>query len=135
MKAKKKRWLFVLVILFIIVLVVVISFFYVKKVPKYSDDPKTWVEEKEGNINKINIEKATEGKGYFNVNNQQYKSLSINTAFGYDGLYQGFIFKNKYYDENGRLLMEITQELVPNDNILQGILKNLMTVNLLLTSF
>ncbi len=87
----------------------------------YSKNPQDWVKTK---INQriIDVEQATEGRGYFNTNNQQYKFLSINTAFGYDGIYKGALFKNQYFDNSDILRIEITPNLIPNDGILQGII-------------
>lgn len=115
-----KKRIIILVILFIVALIIIYALIQPKKI-KYSKNPKDWIEKK-GNIKEINVEKATEGKGYFNVNNQQYKFLSVNTVFGYDGIYKGVIFKNKHFNEQGKVVIEITQDLVPNDNILQGII-------------
>jgi len=112
------------IIISIIVFLVIIVLIYLLVQPKkttYSKDPEDWIEDK-GNIKKVDVKKATEGKGYYNLNNQQYKFLSIHTAFSYDGIYKGDIFKNQYFDEYGNLVIEITQDLDPNDNILQGII-------------
>ncbi len=80
-----------------------------------------WVHE-EGDSVIVDVRKITDGKGYFNTNNQQYRFLSINTAFGYGGSYKGSLFRNQYYSYSYGLRMEITPNLKPNDGILQGII-------------
>jgi len=111
----------VLVIILIVVLAVAFTFFF-RKQEAYSDNPKTWVEDKASGVKEINVEKVTKGKGYFNDINQQYDDGDIVTVFGYDGIYDGEFFENDYLDQNGKLLLEITPDLNPNDGIMQGII-------------
>ena len=115
----KKR---IVVLVAIILVILILAYIIIQpKKAGYSKNPEDWIEQK-GDVNKVNVEKATGGKGYFNMNNQQYKFLSVDTSFGYDGLYEGEVFKNKHYNEQDKLVIEITQELVPDDGILQGII-------------
>lgn len=109
------------IIFSIIIVLIVVSFVLIPKKTVYSKNPEDWIE-RQGNTYTVNVEKATEGKGYYNQNNEQYKFLSIDTAFSYDGIYQGEIFQGGYADENGNILIQITQDLIPNDGILQGII-------------
>jgi len=113
----------VIIVLLILILVFGTFLFFIENNQNvvYSKNPENWVEKK-GNVQVIDVEKATEGKGYYTINNQQYKSAFAETAFSYDGVYQGEIFKNYYEDDNGNTLIEITQNLIPNDGILQGII-------------
>ncbi len=113
-----------LVISVILVVIIIIVVGILTTLPKkitYSKNPQDWVETKI-NIRIIDVEQVTEGRGYFNTNNQQYKFLSINTAFGYDGIYKGELFKNQYLDYSDIVRIEITPNLIPNDGILQGLI-------------
>jgi len=112
-----------IIILLILILVVGTVLFFIDNSQKisYSKNPQDWIEKK-GDVQVVNVEKATEGKGYYNLNDQQYKSASVETAFSYDGVYNGKIFKNYYADDSGKALIQITQNLVPNDGILHGII-------------
>ncbi|TKJ17378.1 hypothetical protein CEE44_02485 [Candidatus Woesearchaeota archaeon B3_Woes] len=115
----KKRGIVLILVIFVIIIVALLITLPKKIV--YSKDPQDWIEE-EGITNIIDVKHATEGNGYFNTNNQQYKYLQVNTAFGYDGFYKGAFFKNKYIDSSNQLHIEITPNLNPNDGILQGII-------------
>ncbi len=111
----------ILVILVVIMIIVIGILTTLPKKTTYSKNPQDWVETKI-NIRIIDVEQVTEGRGYFNTNNQQYKFLSINTAFGYDGIYKGELFKNQYLDYSDIVRIEITPNLIPNDGILQGLI-------------
>lgn len=122
---KKKRPLIILVVVLIVVIIILILF--MPRVPEYSDEPRTWVEEKE-NIKKISTDKVTKGKGHFDDTSEQYKDINafIETAFSYTGIYKGNgFFKEKYYARVGgleELVMEITPEFDSTDGVLQGII-------------
>jgi len=121
---KKKRSNLVI---FLVIFVVVVSVFFVIRQPKYSDDPKTWVEGRK-DTRKINTDKVTKGKGYFDDSSEQYKDINsyIDTAFGYEGIYKGNgFFKEQYYlraGEMSELVMEITPNFNSTDGVLQGII-------------
>ncbi len=115
-----KKAVSIVLILIILIILVIVLVNLPQKIT-YSKNPQDWVETKIS-TKTIDVEQVTEGKGYFNTNNQQYKFLSINTAFGYDGIYKGLLFKNQYIDFSNKLLIEITPNLKPNDGVLQGII-------------
>lgn len=127
---EKKWWGLMLIIVSIIiaVLLVLMIFFPKETGPYYSDDPRTWVDDKGGGVKEINVDKVTKGKGYFDDTSEQYKDINsfIETAFSYNGIYKGNgFFEEKYYTKIGGvdvLVMEITPEFNPTDGILQGII-------------
>ena len=126
---KKKRKLTFIIVLTAILLLIgaVITILLINKAPKYSNDPKTWVDEEQG-IKIISTDKVTKGKGYFDYTSEQYKDINsfIETAFSYNGIYKGNgFFKEKYHiliGGMGLLVMDITPEFNSTDGILQGII-------------
>lgn len=104
------------------IIVLIISAFVVIKIwPKqgFSDNPKDWIETK-GSVSEINVEKATEGAGHLDYIGQQYRVGEVITAFGYDGIYKGELFKKEYADENGDTMIRITSDLNPNNGVIEG---------------
>lgn len=90
-----------------------------KALPK--EEPQNWISKKPGVV-MVDVAKVTKGKGVWNENNQQYRVGSDFTAFAYEGSYHGDGFATSYLDENNRVRMRITQELKPNDGVLDGII-------------
>jgi len=90
----------------------------------YSSNPVTWVNEKPDNIKEVDFDKVTEGKSYFDKIDQQYvdEEKNIITAFGYDGIYYGEVFRTEFFDENNNLKLQITPELNPADGVPQAII-------------
>ncbi len=115
----KKVVIWAAVVILCIILIFII--FRPKKVV-YSDDPEDWIDEKPNGTFEVSFEQVTKGAGTFNDINEQYQYALIDTVFGYDGLYEGEYFKNKYYSPDRKIRMEITKNLVPGDGILQGII-------------
>ncbi|MBI2138817.1 hypothetical protein HYU13_04460 [Candidatus Woesearchaeota archaeon] len=115
-----KKW--VLVALVLGVLVVGAGFFlFFPREPYYSDDPKDWIENKEGNVKEINIKEATSGKGYIDFNGLQYETEAFGTVFSYDGWYQGNYFRDQYTDPaEERVLMRIGPSMKPHDGVIEG---------------
>ena len=116
---RKKVVIWAIVILLCIILFFI--FFRPKKIV-YSDKPEDWIDEKPNGTIEVNFEQVTKGAGTFNENNEQYTYALIDTSFGYEGLYEGQYFKRKYYSPDRKILMEITDNLVPGDGIIQGII-------------
>jgi hypothetical protein len=116
-----KKGVVIALIIFIVVSGVV---WYLSSRPQYvsySDLPQDWVE-KVGTVSQINVEEVTKGAGTFNVINQQYRVGLIDTAFAYEGMYNGDFFADQYYDPNGLLRAEITPNLKAGDGVLQGLI-------------
>lgn len=109
----------VLVGLLIVIIVAVSVTLYMKKQP-YSDNPKKWLEKKNGGIIEINVDKVTKGEGYLDVNGQQYRSSDISTVFRYEGFYNGEPFFDTYKDTENRVFMRITNNIQPSDGIIDG---------------
>ena len=104
----------------IIVILAVILTFFLRKEDTYSDNPKTWIEDKTLGVKEINVDKVTKGKGYVNYLGEQYKDGSIETVFSFDGIYKGEIFDNEYIDKSGKMLIKITNKLDPGDGIIDA---------------
>lgn len=117
----KKKRILIIAIIFIIIVIPIIFYFLSIEEPAYiySDDPKTWVEEKDG-VKKINIDKVTRGEGYVDFNGLQLRHEEIETVFDYEGFYKGDYFRREYVDENGKILMKVTPDIKPNDGIIEG---------------
>jgi hypothetical protein len=89
----------------------------------YSDNPEDWIDETPNETLEVNFEQVTKGAGEFNDINEEYKDALIDTVFGYDGIYEGEFFKNEYYDlQTEKVIMEITNDMNPNDGVLQGVI-------------
>ncbi len=89
--------------------------------PIYSDNPKKWIDTK-GPVKEINIEKATAGAGEIDELGLQYenKENDVTIAFTYSGFYKGNFFTGEFTDENGNALIKITNDMKPNDGIVEG---------------
>ncbi len=109
----------VLLVIFLLIIVSSAYFLISNKKDVYSDNPKTWIEDKP-TFKEINVDKVTKGKAYVNYLGEQYRDGIIETVFTYDGIYKGKIFDNQYTDENGNLLIKISNELNPGDGVLDG---------------
>ncbi|MBI4919419.1 hypothetical protein HY837_05780 [archaeon] len=103
------------IILAVIVLILVSSYYYfsLPKPIEFSNEPKDWIKE-----NKIDIFYATQGKSYL-LDTLQYSGDGINTAFDIEGFYKGKKFL-KAHKINNKTVMRTTQELKPNDGIIDG---------------
>lgn len=112
-----------LILLFGILIIVSLLLIYIinskYSVKKYSDNPKNWVE-KRGSIKSIDIEEVTGGGGYIDTIGQQYNDDEISTAFKYSGFYMGEYFDAVYYNPEGKILMRITKDMKPYDNVIEG---------------
>ncbi len=87
--------------------------------PYYSEDPKTWVDDKGKGRIEVNVDKVTLGEGFITDNGEQYETADIETVFDYDGWYKGNYFKRAYY-EGGKKVMSINPEMKPDDGIIEG---------------
>ncbi len=99
-----------------IIVLVLISLYYYWALPKpveFSNNPADWVKD-----NKINLFYATKGQAHL-LDTIQYSREGINTAFEIEGFYKGKKFL-KEYKINNATIMRITQELKPNDGIMDG---------------
>ena len=116
----EKKWWFLIIVL-IVMVIAGISLIRLMK-PTYSD-PKDWIEQKPDGTKIINLTKATDGASYIDsAGGQQWNDKYVNTAFDYGGLYSGEYFNRYYVNESGFKLMEITPNLKPNNNIIEGII-------------
>jgi flagellar basal body-associated protein FliL len=82
---------------------------------EYSDNPADWA--KQGTID---VEQATKGTSYINEIGQQYNDAETSTVFELEGYYKGNYFNTEYIDENSRTKMKLTNEMKPNDGIIEG---------------
>tara|TARA_Y100000310_G_C20679711_1_gene815174 strand:+ start:1116 stop:1736 length:621 start_codon:yes stop_codon:yes gene_type:complete len=104
----------------VLVVLVTAGIIFLKPVSReYSPDPATWIESN-GGVSSIDVSRATRGKGYLDTNGLQYETDEIGTVFTLEGWYGGEYFKNEYVDENGRVLMRITEHMKPGDGIPEG---------------
>lgn len=109
-----------LVILLIIIIAAVFIIFPGKqKTETYSDDPKDWVDDLPEGVKSIDIDEMTKGDAYISGTNQQYDDGKVMTSFAFDGLYKGNRFSN-IYEEEGRVLMAITERMKPKNEIIEG---------------
>ncbi len=118
---EKKWWGLILIIGSIIaaVLLVLMVFFPKETGPYYSDDPRTWVDDKGGGVKEINVDKVTEGEAYIDEMGEQYEKEGIITAFDYKGWYKGNYFKRDYYEGSNKI-MSINPKMKPGDGIIEG---------------
>lgn len=119
---EKKWWGLILVIASIIgaILLFLVVFFSKEIEPYYSDDPRTWVEDKIGGAKEINVDKVTKGEGFVDFNGVQLRHEEIATVFDYEGFYKGEFFRRDYKDDDGNVLMSISPNIKPNDNTIEG---------------
>lgn len=109
--------LFIAIVIFSIVQLVIKK----PRIEYYNDDPKTWVDDKPGNIKEISVDKVTKGESYVDAGgDQQYITAEIGTVFDLDGWYKGEYFKDYYEDENRNILIKIGQDVIPGDGIMEG---------------
>ncbi len=105
------------VVVIVISILIVIGIYLLLSLPKekaYSDNPKDWIEKGE-----IDVDLATKGKGYINPIGQQYRDGEISTVFEIEGYYKGDYFSEEFI-ENGKVKMRITNDLNPNDGVIEG---------------
>lgn len=112
-----------LYIIFILIALVAVTIVYLVSIPPavvYSDDPATWIEAKPDGKNMVSVDKVTQGEGEFEDSKTVLEDV---IAINYDGLYDGEYFRGtRYFDDDGNVLLRITDEMVPNDGILDGII-------------
>lgn len=128
-KSKSSRATFYIVLGIILLVAILVKLFIVNPMPqtgiikdkvitesiqKYSSDPKDWITKD----SILDVPAATNGSGYVDSSTLQYMDGSVNTAFTYDGYYQGKYFTNSYSEE-GKTLIEITGRLNTTDGIPQ----------------
>ena len=111
-------------IISIIVLILIILFLVIinpigKKQIKSEKIPDQIINQIDKNTAEINIESITQGKSEIIGTSQQYEIEQGLTAFEIDGLYDGIPFTD-IYQENETIYMKISNELTPNDNIIEG---------------
>ncbi len=121
---QKFHTIFLLILLLILVglfVILVIPKDAIKFKPIYSDNPKKWIDTK-GPVKEINIEKATAGAGEIDVIGLQYddSESGVVTAFVHSGFYHGVYFDEQFVDEEGKILMKITNDMKPNDGVIEG---------------
>ncbi|MEM4253845.1 MAG: hypothetical protein QXR48_00445 [Candidatus Woesearchaeota archaeon] len=116
----KKLLAVVLALLIVILIILGIRWVMMPKRHVYSNNPADWLSPVPGGVS-VDVKEATRGKGKYNDVNEQVLIPGMGfTAFAYEGIYKGNFFGTKYFDENGKLMMEVTPILNPNDGILQG---------------
>lgn len=106
----------VVIIGVILLLIILIGVYLLAKPPakEYSDNPADWVEKGE-----VDVDLATKGKGYINPIGQQYRDGEISTVFEIESYYKGDYFSEEFI-ENGRVKMRITNDMNPNDGVIEG---------------
>ncbi|MBR9675652.1 hypothetical protein GOV05_01440 [Candidatus Woesearchaeota archaeon] len=115
----EKKLALILLILALVIGVIDIYYFFYKETP-YSDNPENWVLETP-TTKLISIEDATKGESYIDsVGEQQYKN--IGTMFSTTGYYQNVAFDKEYISSSGTIFMRITNNMTPNDGVIEGIL-------------
>lgn len=87
---------------------------------EYSDKPKDWVEKIDSQTKEIDIMQVSQGRAYDAGMNMHAWINGTETAFDYEGYYQGNYF-TKDYVENGRMLMHVGSEIKPNDGVIEGL--------------
>ncbi len=109
-------------VLIIIVIGLVLLGFYVNNLEKnYSDNPHDWINDLGGGVKEIDVEEITDGASLIDgLGSQQWNDGTIDTAFGFEGLYNGEYFIRYYADESEKKLMKITNELNKNNGIIEG---------------
>ena len=114
-----------LILLLVVIIAVVIALILAIRKPKiepYSDNPKTWVNDKGGGIKEVSVDEVTKGDSYVDAGgNQQVITADIGTVFTSEGWYKGRYFSNNY-EEDGKTLMKIGSDMNPNDGIIEGII-------------
>ncbi|MBI5065839.1 hypothetical protein HZA97_06390 [Candidatus Woesearchaeota archaeon] len=103
----------VLLVVFL-VLIAGIAYYFYPKTQQFSDKPKDWFDK-----NKLDVSQATKGKEVLSNNVLQYKDGETISAFSLEGFFKGKKFLNEYKDNN-KPIMRITQDLIPNDGIIDG---------------
>ncbi len=123
MKTKKIVILIGILLALILIIKTYLPVKYPKKALYFTQDPSTWVEEKiltkEANDARVNVMRATQGHSTFSGNRQIYHLENSDEAFFTYGNYNGIPFVSKYIEKN-TVLMEISQNLNPDDNIIQA---------------
>ncbi len=106
-------------VIIVIIISIILAVTYLSEKPiaqqKYSDNPADWVKQGE-----INVEQATKGTSYINEIGQQYSDTETSTVFELEGYYKGEYFNTEYADSSGRTKMKLTNEMKPNDGIVEG---------------
>ncbi len=86
----------------------------------YSDEPKDWVEKIDSQTRVIDILEVSKGQAYDSGINLRLWLNGTETAFDYEGYYQGNYF-TKQYAENGNVLMRVGSDLKPGDGVIDGL--------------
>jgi len=105
------------IIIIIVAIILAITYIFAEKPvsTQYSDNPSDWVKQGE-----ISVEQATKGTSYINEIGQQYNDAETSTVFELEGYYKGEYFNTEYADSNGRTKMKLTNEMKPNDGVVEG---------------
>ncbi|NQU99348.1 MAG: hypothetical protein HQ538_01300 [Parcubacteria group bacterium] len=121
----QKKWLIPGIIALVILIIVSIIILLKPSLQsedikvEYSDDPRTWVDDKPRGIKEVSVDKVTKGEAYIDSNGQQYDTEKIGTVFSYEGWYEGNWFKREYIEKN-KVVMRINPEMKSNDRIIEG---------------
>lgn len=119
-KDKEKKIIKILALILILAVGFNIFYFYFTSENYYSNNPKKWVDDI-GSSKILDVKEATRGGAYVdNIGEQQYKE--IGTMFSSEGWYKGEYFIKEYIDENNILKIKITNNMTPNDGVLEGYL-------------
>jgi hypothetical protein len=99
-------------------------------IEKDSNNPQNFVVEypsinkngKEVNLTKVDVDIITKGNSYVYDNEQKYyvEEMSSETVFDIDGFYNGYSFKNSFIDNDSSILMRLSQNMYPDDGIVEG---------------
>src|SRR3989344_4720161 len=108
----RKKW----VIISGFTLIMLLTAFFLLQEPYYTNNPAKWIDEVyETKI--VNVGKVTVGKGEITRIGISYQD----TVFEFSGIYKGKEFTTQH-KENEEIKIRITNELIPGDGILDGII-------------
>jgi len=117
----EKKWLMGVLLIIVVIGLVLLGFYVDKLKNPYSDEPSDWVIDKGNGIKEIDVEEVTDGNSFIDgLGSQQWNDGTIDTAFGFEGLYNGEQFIRYYADEFDKKLMTITPKLNENNGIIEG---------------
>lgn len=114
-----KKLIISLLIILLIVIIGNVFYFYYSSTEHYSDNPSKWINQVNDTMS-LDLNEASEGNSYLDGNSEQQYG-AIGTMFSSEGWYKGNYFNNEYVS-NGKTLMKITNDLVPNNGVIEGFL-------------
>lgn len=113
-----KKIILISSIILILIITLIFNINQNQELINYSDNPKDWIIET-NNSKIISLSLATKGSSHIDLEGQQFRSRNISTVFDLYGYYQGNLFEKSYY-LNGKKLIKITNDMIPNNNIIEG---------------